>query len=161
MKKELDTLPQDEESIDGLIEDDMIDTFAAVLSGGDWRKTNQETGAAGLYQFTEERWDELMNSNPELALTDSGRIEKDPTEQHRAIEYSNRENAVTLHNNDVPIDEISLLGSHIFGVDEYMDIMSYSDNTRMNKILGKDSEKPPFNKFKTVKDLKNYLKNLL
>lgn len=162
MRKDLEQLPQDPESVKGLIDVDTIDNMAFALSENNWRKVDEETGAAGIYQFTEERWNTLMETEPDLGLTESGRIEKDPAEQERAMDYLLRENAATLNNYGQEINDRNLLGSHIFGVDEYLDILAANDGDKLTKILGADlAKQPPYNKFKTVKELKNYLSKLL
>lgn len=161
LRDELAKVPQDEESVEGLVDEFAQESYAIALSDDDWTKVNAETGASGIYQFTEERWNELIESEPDLGLTEGGRTEKDPAEQTRAMEFSLRENAVVLHTFGVEVTDVTLMGAHVFGVDEYVDIASHSDNTKLSKILGDTAKKVPYNNFKTVKQVKNYITNLL
>lgn len=159
LKDELSQLPQDPDTVLGLIDDDMMDNMAFALSGGNWRQTNLETGATGLFQFTEERWNEIMESEPNLALTESGRIDKDPSEQERAMDYLLRENAATLNNYGHEVNDINLLGAHEFGIDVFMDLLDADESDSLSKVMGADSKLPPYNQFKTVGEVMRYLYN--
>lgn len=157
MKEDLGILPQDPDSAVGLIDVDTMDTMAFALSDANWRKVDPETGAAGIYQFTEERWNEIMESEPELGLTESGRIEKDPSEQERAMNYSLRENAAQLNNYGFDVNDVNLLGAHIFGIDNIIAILEAEDDAKLSDILGDEANNPIFKNFSTVKGVKSYL----
>lgn len=158
MRKDLETLPKDTTNVEGLINVDTIDNMAFAMSDDNWRKVDPDTGAAGIYQFTEKKWNELMASEPDLGLTESGRFEKDTSEQTRAMEFVLKENALLLINNGYEPSLMNLIGAHEFGDIEYLDILGASDNTKLVKLLGDKANNAPYNKFNTVKDVKDYLK---
>lgn len=99
-------------------------------------------GATGLYQFTEETWENLMFTYPELRLTYAGRSAKDTTEQEIAMDRLVRDNAVTLLQNNVEISLNSVYAAHHFGSGRISRLWNLEDNNRsVEEILGKGAKK--------------------
>ena len=149
--------PRTPEMIEKRIPEDVNEVIKTVMSGDDWSKVNTNTGAAGIYQFTEQRWNEIGEANPELGLTENGRLSKDPKEQNLAMEFSNTENATKLAALQIPINNETLLGSHIFGFDKYVGIYDAEKGENLSDILGKDN--PLLKEFKSVKAVREYLRD--
>jgi len=157
LKEYQKTLPQAEEDIKDLVPENASLEIENILSGGDWQKFDKQTGASGIYQFTEERWNEIMNLNPDLGLTENGRVAKDPKQQRKAMDWQLQDNTRSLMAYEIPVDTKNLLGAHKFGFDNYIAIWSAKDNQKLSDILGEEVNRPEFDNFKTVKDVKEYL----
>lgn len=87
-----------------------------LASGGDWKKLDPATGAAGVYQFTPTRWAEISAENPDLGLTENGRVSKDSAQQDRAIEWESNNNARLLAGQGIPVNTESLYAAHMLGI---------------------------------------------
>lgn len=155
------TLPQTQKSIKQVIPENAQEDIKQVSSKGNWNTIDPETGAAGIYQFTEERWNELMELNPDLGLTENGRLAKDSRQQEAAMKWNIEDMSRSLLAYDVPLTTENLLGTHKYGLDNYLAIFSSKPSEKLTKILGEDAKLPQFKKFKTVGSVKQYLKREL
>lgn len=137
-------LPQYDNDITEHLPENAKETLKTALSGGDWTKFDEATGAVGVYQYTEERWNELMVTNPELGLTEQGRIARDPAQQEKAFEAEIQDNTKSLIAYDIPVTEENLLGAHKFGIDNYIAIMQAEGSASLGKVLGDEAKNPVF-----------------
>lgn len=136
---------------------DATQVLKFAMSGGDWTKKDPNSSAAGLFQFTEERWKEMMILAPELGLTENGRVSKDPLEQELAVEWSSQQHTNDLIEAGVPVDMTSILGSHLLGSENYIKVHKAPANTKLKTVLGANSG---FD-FRTVGQLKEYINQRL
>lgn len=133
------------------------ETIKYATSGGDWTKKDPKSSAAGLYQFTEDQWKDIMTKAPELGLTEGGRVAKDSLEQDLAMDWSTQNNAERLHAAGIESDEKSLLGSHLLGVENYIKVSKATADTKLKTLIGKDER---FD-FKTVGQLREHINHQL
>lgn len=150
-----------------------IGVIGYTESSGDQAAQAPKGTAAGLYQFTENTWEELMFTYPELGLTYAGRTAKDTKEQEIAMDRLVRDNSVTLVQNNVEIDINSVYAAHHFGAGKIAEIWNLSDKSAVKKFLGDAAYKAnPWLKgnvswvnggkpVKTVGDFKRGLQDLL
>lgn len=148
-------LPVEREDAVKLIPADSLDMIKESVSQGDWTKVNPITGATGVYQFTEKRWNELRATNPDLGLTEDGRVAKNGKEQERAMRFTNEENAFQLSQARIPVDNGTLLGAHLFGIDNYIAIHEAKNNEKLSDVVGKNSE--ILKEFRSVKAIKEFI----
>jgi len=130
-----------------VIPENAKESLGEILSENRWDKLDSETGAAGVYQFTEARWNEISESNPALALTENGRVSKNISQQEKAMEWSIQDNTRGLLSLDIPVNLKTLYGTHRFGFDNYSEIHE-------GKINKND---PLFKGFTTVKQVKDFI----
>jgi len=148
MKKDL--IPAKEQDMNMLIPEDSLE----VLKTNKWTDQDPDTGAAGIYQFTPQRWDELSEQNPELGLTDNGRVSENPDQQETAMKRTNVENARGLTALRVEVNNTNLYGSHRFGLDNYVRILDASNSEKLTKVV---DDMTLFKGFKSVKQVKTYV----
>lgn len=129
------------------------DTIKLAESGGKW------DGENGLYGFTSSDWKGIMRSAPELGLTENGRTAKDTTQQEKAIDWSLHQNASSLGQRDLPVNNLTLFGAHTMGVENYAKVYNASADTKIKAVLGADAFKdhPELQSFKTIGQVKSYL----
>jgi len=146
------------EDVKEVLPENINESMEALTSEGDWTKYNEDTGAAGIYQFTEERWNEIKLAAPELALTDNGRVSKDSTQQRKAMKWSLEDTARGLQLYEIPVNERTLYGVHKFGFDNFVAIEQAAGDEELSKVLGKQVENDPlFKGLKTVKSVKSHI----
>lgn len=150
-------LPQFDADQKNMIPDNAKEEIKAALSGGDWKKYNKETGAAGVYQFTENQWSRIASSNPELGLTENGRVAKDSSQQEKAMEWEMADNSRNLLAYDLDVTSANLLGAHEFGFDTFVAIASSPDGDKLSDAIGEEAKRPELQKFKTVGEVRKYL----
>lgn len=150
------TLPQFNDDVSHLIPENAKGAIKNSLNAA-WDTVNADTGAAGIYQFTEDRWLELMSLNPDLGLTENGRVAKDPAQQEKAMEWEMQDNTRGLMAYEIPVNVVNLAGAHKFGFDNFAAIYAAKDNEKLSKVLGDQAELPVLENFKTVKQVKDYL----
>lgn len=155
-KKEL---PQFDASVKNIIPEGTKETLKAALSGGQWNKFDKESGAAGVYQFTEERWNEIKNINPDLGLTENGRVSKSAEQQEKAMDWEIADHTRGLLAYELPITKENLLGAHKFGFDAFVALASSKDGDKLSDAIGEDANRPEFKGFKTVGEVRKYLSN--
>jgi hypothetical protein len=157
MKEYQKSLPPVDEAVQVQMPEGTKETLKQALSEGDWTKFNEDTGAVGLYQFTEEQWIDLMTAYPELNLTENGRLAKDPAQQERAMEAELNENVKNLLAYEIPVTEQNLLGCHEFGSDNFALIYASEDSKKLSEVLGEGANSPALKGFETVGEIKAYL----
>lgn len=145
-------VPALEQQINNIIPEDAME----VLKTGEWDERNPTTGASGIYQFTEEAWDEISEQNPDLGLTDNGRLSKDSREQEKAINWEMDRNAKVLVSYDIDVDNSTLFGAHRFGLADFVAVMLSNNNEKLSGIV---ENKLLFEGFKTVGQVKKYTKS--
>lgn len=153
-KKEL---PQFDADVKNIIPENTKETLKVSLSNGEWSKFDKETGAAGIYQFTEERWNEISAINPDLALTENGRVSKNTEQQEKAMDWVLADTTRGLLTYEIPVTEPNILGAHKFGFDNFAAIFEGQDNEKLSDVIGEEAKNPVFKDFLTVKSVKNYL----
>jgi hypothetical protein len=119
-----------------------------------WNDIDPDTGAAGIYQFTEERWEEIERENPELNLSDEGRYSQDTEEQEKAMDHELKRNAKNLAAVGIVVNNQSLYGAHRFGLENYINISISNNNDKLSDIV-EDTEL--FKGFTTVKSVKDFI----
>lgn len=134
-KKEL---PQFDADVKNLIPEGAKEEMKIALSGGKWNAYNKETGAAGIYQFTEARWNEIKNINPDLGLTDNGRVSKSSEQQEKAMDWEIADITRGLLAYEIPVTTENLLNAHKEGFDNFLNRMVASGNGEEldNEYLG-------------------------
>lgn len=137
-----------------VVPEDIGEVIKFAASGGVWNKKDPNSSAAGLYQFTEEAWQEIMEKAPDLGLTENGRVEKDGFQQELAIEWSSQENAKELSSQDIPVDHKTLYGAHLLGVQNYIKVHKAPADTKLKTVIGTNER---FSQFKTVGALKKLI----
>lgn len=157
LKEYQKTLPQDDEGALKLDPVTTKNTIKQVSSGGNWMKHNEETGAAGIYQFTKQRWDEIALENPSLGLTDNGRVAKDSSQQEKAMDHELVQNTKGFQSFDIPLSEENLLGAHQFGLNNFVAIYGSKGDEKLSTVIGKNAKDPVFKNFETVGSVKRYL----
>lgn len=161
MTKHEEALPKFEAEATQVIPEGTKESIKKTLSGGDWTKYNEETGAAGVYQFTEDRWKALMIAHPDLGLTENGRVAKDPAQQEKAMDRETEESTKSLIAYELPVSKENILGVHMFGFDNLAKIAEASDDKKLSEVIGDEAKKPEFKNFSTVGDVKKYLSRSL
>ena len=139
--------PQD---VQGLVPENTIES----LKLNSWQDVNPDTGAAGVFQFTEARWEEISEEAEDLELSEEGRISKDDSEQVKAMEWSLEQNARTLNAFGMETTTDNLYGTHRFGADDFTAILFAKDSDKLEGIV---SDMGLFKGFKTVKQVKDFI----
>lgn len=144
------TIPQNQRNVDKIIPEDA----AEVLKTGQWHSYNDKTGAAGIYEFTEERWNEIAAEASSLALTENGRVSEDTSQQEKAMEWSIKENAKGLIAFEEDVTNSNLYGAHRFGLDDYVAISLSNNKEKLTNVVG---DMKLFEGFSTVGQVKKYV----
>lgn len=127
----------------------------AIKSSNTWRSVNKKTGGAGLYQFTEEKWDEVTELAPELGLTEDGRTSKDQSEQEKAIDWVMQDNKESLKVFEVPVTNQTLYGAYLFGAEDFSRLYKSKPDKKLSSFLKNNPTD-----FKNVKEVMNFLKKI-
>lgn len=125
-------------SIDDSLEDTMA-TIKQIESGGEWWAKNPNSSAAGLYQFTESTWDDIMTRAPELELTENGRVSAATSQQERAMEWFTKENAKALSRAALEPSIENLYTAHFLGAKKAVSVLSASDNIKLKSLISTDA----------------------
>ena len=129
-----------------------------MISGSDTYAYNEKSGAAGIYQFTESVWDNLMQNEPKLGLTENGRVSKDTTQQQKAFEFITRQSSEILQAVGLEVNTENIYASYLLGGLKAVEVLTADDTVKIstlvdNKILT-DNEIP---KDMTVAEFKDWL----
>lgn len=154
-QKTLPQMPSNNE--DHIIPENTKETLKQALSEGRWTKFDPDTGAVGIYQYTEDAWKERMVLSPDLGLTENGRLAKDPAQQERAMERELQDNTKSFMAYDIPVTEANLFGAHKFGFDNFATIYESKDSEKLSTIIGDSAKSPEFKNFTTVGDVKKFI----
>jgi hypothetical protein len=155
------TLPKFENDGQTVVPEGTKESIKKAVSGGDWTKYNEDTGAIGVYQFTEERWKELMLAHPDLGLTENGRLAKDPSQQEKAMDRESQDTLKSLIAYEIPVSKENIFGVHKFGFDNFSSIFEAKDDKKLSEVIGDEVSKPEFKGFTTAGDVKKYLSRSL
>jgi len=110
-------------------------TLKEMISESNPTAYNEDTGAAGIYQFTEEVWNNLMMDAPQLALTENGRVSQKTEQQERAFEYTSKQSGEILRASGFQTTPENIYGSHILGPLKLVEVLSAQDGTRINTLV--------------------------
>lgn len=135
-----------------------LDVIKDIESKGKWWVKNPNSTAAGLYQFTESTWKDLMEKAPELELTENGRVSKDTEQQDKAMVYFTERNIAALTKAEVPVTVENIYAAHFLGVNGAIDVLSSPDKMKLQTLVG--SKVMSANNFKAkwkVSDFKQWL----
>lgn len=146
-----DVLPPEAQNVDDILPEDILET----MKRNKWDDLNNETGAAGVYQFTEQRWDEIAEEQPSLGLTDDGRVSKDISQQEKAMKWNVENIGENLINYGLEVNQENIFGAHRFGIDDYSAILFAKDTDKLSDLV---ENKALFKGFKNVREVKNYVK---
>jgi hypothetical protein len=161
MKKEIEEARAELEPYTPVaVPEEAADLMMMATSQGKWSKFDPETGAAGIYQFTPERWKAIQAAAPELGLTDNGRVSKDSAQQEDAIKWSNQRNAEQLSNRNIPVTNESLLGAHMLGVENFIKLSEAKATEKIKAVFG-DKVPAELSKFKTIGQVRSYINSRL
>jgi hypothetical protein len=108
-----------------------------IESGGNWAAKNPNSSAAGLYQFTEDTWRNIMLSAPDLGLTENGRISENTEQQELAMNWFTNENAQDLSTADIPITVTNLYMAHFLGSGDAVSVIKAPDSKKLIDLVGK------------------------
>jgi hypothetical protein len=112
-----------------------LPAMAEMISGGNWRSYNPETGAAGTFQFTEKEWEEIQTAAPDLGLTENGRVSKDQTQQNEAMGWVNEKNARILKTGQLPANTDTLYAARILGPEAAITVLNSSDSEKLKTLV--------------------------
>jgi hypothetical protein len=163
LKKSVDKLEASITPANSAVPDSTYVAMKKALSGGNWSKVNEETGAAGVYQFTEKQWNDIRTRAPELALTDNGRVSQDSAQQEKAIRWESQSNAKSLVRDGIPVDADTLLAAHVLGADETKRVYAAAADKKVKGFINSStlSQNPDLSKFKTVGQIRKHFKSLV
>jgi len=156
---ETELRPSDPDSVNKLIPEDTTAIIKMIESGGNQWAKNPNSTAAGLYQFLESTWADIMARAPDLGLTVNGRVSGDTAQQEKAMNWFTENNASQLIENKVPIVDETLYGAHFFGAEQYIEIHNSNRNVKLKTILPAKVLKanPQLSGLKTVGAVKDFL----
>lgn len=123
-----------------------------------WNHYNPKTGGAGIYEFTEDRWEEISELAPDLNLSENGRVSQNTSEQEKAMKWEIEQNTKSFLNLQIEPTMSNLFGAHRFGIDDYALILLSPDNESLDDVV---TNPDLFEGFSTVKDVKNFVKKQL
>lgn len=135
-----------------------IEAIKEAESGGKVFAKNPNSSAAGLYQFTEATWQDIMDRAPELNLTDNGRVSKDTDQQERAMEWFTKQNAQILQGENIPLTIENIYAAHFLGAKKAVEVLKTTADTKMKMLVS--NETMVANDFKNnmrVRDFKQWL----
>ncbi len=117
-------------------------------NGGDWTKP----------PLSEFEWRDIMNRAPQLGLTEAGRTSKDQTQIDKALDWTNDQNAHTLRDKNVPVNEATLYGAHKLGAEKYSELHKTPANEKAKTVLGQSdyASNPEIAAHKTVGQVKKH-----
>lgn len=137
---------------------DTMDIIKKIESNGEWDAQNPNSSAAGLYQFTEGTWKDLMDRHPELGLTEDGRVSADTTQQEIAMEFFTNENIARLERNGLEGSIENVYAAHFLGGAGAVEVLSSDDSSKLQDIVGKSVMRSNgFRPTMKVKDFKRWL----
>ncbi len=159
-QKELEKLNKMLESESASVPPNTTDILKYAVSNGKWDNYDPETGAAGLYGFTEDQWESISQAAPELGLTENGRVSEDPAQQTKAAQWQAERNAEQLSAKEIPIDAKSLLGSHMIGLENYIKVSGATADQKVKAVFGA-AIPAQLQKFKTIGQVREHINSRL
>ncbi len=140
---------------------DMKRTLATIMqieSGGNVFAKNPNSSAAGLYQFTDDTWEDVMRRAPELGLTANGRVSANPAQQEKAMLWFTRQNARTLRQGGIPITTENIYAAHFLGARKAVEVLGAPATMKLKMLIS--AEAMAANDFKNsmkVRDFKTWV----
>lgn len=142
------------------IPEDTFDVIKRIESDGKWYAKNPNSSAAGLYQFTEGTWEDIMERAPELGLTKGGRVSSDPSEQEDAMKWYTEQNAEALTGAGLEPTLPNIYAAHFLGAKGAIKVLSASGDTKLKTLVDEESmEANSLKKGMKVKEFKAWLDN--
>lgn len=123
------------------------------------------SSAYGLYQFTKDTWQLIMNlpEGRKAKLTERGRTSRKPDQQEKAMRILTKHNAALLKRKKVPVNIETLYFAHHFGTKHAGLVYSQGSKTKIKVLLTSSvlSSNPKLkkNKVKTAGDMRKYIKD--
>lgn len=137
---------------------EVLEIIKKIESDGKWYAKNPNSSAAGLYQFTEDTWDDIMEKAPELGLTRSGRISDNTDQQESAMKWFTEKNMQALADADLPVTAENIYASHFLGSKGAIDVLQAEGTTKLKTIVGEEvMSANDFRNGMRVKDFKEWL----
>lgn len=123
-----------------------LDISFSIESTKDYNAYNEDSGAAGGWQFLESTWDLFVDKyEPELR---KGREKKevydlryDPVISRRMAGRMAKENATAMRKNNIPVDETNLYIMHFLGMGTGLDVLKGNRNQPLSKVMSKTAIK--------------------
>ena len=115
--------------------DAAIGVIQIIESNGQWWAQNPNSSAAGLYQFLEPTWRGIMDSAPELELTEAGRTSEDTSQQEKAMLWFTKDNARRLTRADIEVTADSLYAAHFLGANRAITVLSAPSDMKMKELV--------------------------
>jgi len=141
-----------------IIPDGALDIIKHIESRGQWDAQNPNSSAAGLYQFTEGTWADVMDRAPELGLTEEGRISADTTQQEKAANWFTEQNAKALQGAELPVTTENLYAAHFLGAKKAVEVLGTPGSEKLKGIVGdRVMEANDFRSSMKVKDFKAWV----
>lgn len=134
---------------------DAYAVMKSIQSGGNWTKVDSKTGAAGIYQFTQKEWTDIMGQAPDLGLTENGRVAKSPEQQERAMKWLTERNAQVLAAKELPVDAETLYAAKVLGLEKAVKLYQDAGDTKIKDLP------PAFENMKTVGQVRKHIKALV
>ena len=129
-----------------------------VISESNSTAYNENTGAAGIYQFTEEVWNNLMKDAPELGLTENGRVSQKTEQQQKAFEYTAKQTGTFLRAAGIEVTPENIYAGHLFGGLKAVQVLSAKNDTKLNTLVDvKTLKEYDINENVTVAEFKDWL----
>lgn len=114
------------------------DVIKQIESGGDKWAKNPNSSAAGLYQFTEKTWRDIMKEAPELGLTANGRVSADTDQQERAMDWFTASNAQKLKDAGIETTIENIYAAHFLGAEKAVEVLTSNQTAKMKSIVSND-----------------------
>jgi hypothetical protein len=139
-----------------------LEAIKEAESAGDPFAKNDNSTAAGLYQFTDQTWKSIMQQAPDLGLTEDGRVSGNTAQQEKAMKWFTEQNIRKLKREGVAVNLDNIYAAHFLGVDKAVAVLKAPADTKLKTILStKEMADNDFKKSMRVKDFKNWLKDRL
>jgi hypothetical protein len=117
------------------VSDQTYNVLKETLSNSNPTAFNEDNGASGVYQFTEDAWNNISNQAPQLVLTDNGRVSKNTEQQQQAFEYETEENTKILKTVGIEPTVENIYGAHIVGALKLIEIYSAPKDSRLSTLV--------------------------
>lgn len=141
------------------IPEDTYSIIRKIESNDNIFAVNPRSSAAGLYQFTVQTWNRIMNEAPELDLTEEGRVSDKPDQQEKAMAYYTETNVRALRAANLEPTIENIYAAHFLGADKAVEVLQAKPTDKMKSIVGKDvMEANEFANGLKVRDFKTWLK---